>query len=359
MVLRVRMGSIQMQWFKLTGRLWKNHQTSDVRGVQKTRDSRRKTMIRRFMHYKDSTRPNNPSAFGSRQSLRSAAATKRITAKQVDKLLSLSETYTKFRASKNNFTRQKVQSYRINAIWSGGLADVHQLAKDNDEKKFLLVFVDCLSRFLRVEPIDNKSAKQTRAALEKTTRKQKPEKIWVDKGKEFKGGFAKLCVEKNITVYSTHSEQKSCFAERYIQILESILFKYLHENNTSKYIDQIQKFVSLINSRPNRTTKIAPKNITRHDVPHLISLSANANPIRKPRYQIGDTVRIRLKVPTFHKGYKIQITEEVFEVVANPTLNPPSYNIKDKQGQTIQCTFYEQELVLFRYNWDDSWLLAS
>ena len=144
---------------------------------------------------------NNPSAFGLRQSLRSTAATEKITSKQVDKFLSLSETYTKFRASKNNFTRLKFQAYRINEIWSGGLADVHQLDKDNDGKKFLLVFVDCLSRFLRVEPIDNKSAKQTRAALEKMPQKQKPEKIWVDKGKESKGDFAKLCVEENITVY--------------------------------------------------------------------------------------------------------------------------------------------------------------
>ena len=47
-------------------------------------------------HY---TTGNNPSAFRSRQSLQSAAATKRITDKQVGKFLSLSETYTKFRAS--------------------------------------------------------------------------------------------------------------------------------------------------------------------------------------------------------------------------------------------------------------------
>ena len=151
-------------------------------------------------------------------------------------------------------------------------------------------------------------------------------------------------------MYSTHSEQKSSFAERYIRTLKSILFKYLHENNTSKYIDQIQNFVSPINSRLNRTTKIAPKIFTGHDVLYLISLSANANPIQKPRYQTGETVRIRLKVPTFHKGYKIQFTQEVFDVLANPTLNPPTHNIKDKHGQMIHGKFYEQELVLFRYN---------
>ena len=145
------------------------------------------------------TTTNNPSAFGSGQSLRSAAATKRITGKQTDKFLSLSETYTKFRASKNNFTRLKVQSYRINEIWFGDLADVHQLAKDNDEKKFLLVFVDCLSRFLRVEPIDNKSAKQkTTAALEEMTRKQKPEKIGLTKEKSWKGNLQNFAWRKTI-----------------------------------------------------------------------------------------------------------------------------------------------------------------
>ena len=184
------------------------------------------------------TTTNNPSPSGSPQSLRSTAATKRITGKQLDKFLSLSETYTKFRASKNNFTWLEVQSYRINEIWSGDLADVHQLGKDNDGKKFRLVCVDCLSRFLRVEPMDNKSAKQTRSALEKI--RKKPEKFRVEKGKEFEGEFAKFYLEKKITVYSTHSEQKSCFAERNNRTLKSILFKYLHENNTSKYIDQIQ-----------------------------------------------------------------------------------------------------------------------
>ena len=163
------------------------------------------------------------------------------------------------------------------------------------------------------------------------------------------GEFEKLCSNERITIYSTHSEMKSCFAERYIRTLKSILFKYLHENNTNRYIDQLQTIVRLINSRPNRITKIAPKNVTQHDVPYLVSLSS-ANPIKKPRFKIGDTVRIRLKVPTFHKGYKIQFTEEVFEITANPTLNPPTYNIKDKNNQVIEGKFYEPELVLFRYN---------
>ena len=144
--------------------------------------------------------------------MRSAAATKRITGKQADKFFPLSETYTKFRASKNKFLRLKLQSCGFNEIWSGNLADVHQLATDNDGAKSLLVLVDCLSRFLRVKPIDNKSANQTRAALRKMTREQKPKKVSADNGKKVKRELEKLCLERNTTVYSTHSEQKSRLA---------------------------------------------------------------------------------------------------------------------------------------------------
>ena len=83
------------------------------------------------------TTPNKKAAFGSRQALIKAAP-KGTTCKQVDKFLSQSETYTTFRASRNKFSRLQVQSYRINEIWSGDLADMHQLAQQNDGTKVLL-----------------------------------------------------------------------------------------------------------------------------------------------------------------------------------------------------------------------------
>ena len=221
-------------------------------------------MSRRFMHYKDSTRPQTILQFPVRGNRSGAPQNKKNYWCASGKIVSTQWNIHKVPPELKQFHSTEIQSYRINENWSGDLEDVHQLANDNDGKKFAMVFVDCPNRFLPVEPIDNKSAKQARAALEKMTQKQKPEKIWVDKGKEFKREFAKLCLEKNITVYNTHSEQKSCFAERFVRTLKSILFKYLNENNTSKYFDQIQNFVSLINSRPNRTnrtTKTAPKKL--------------------------------------------------------------------------------------------------
>ena len=67
----------------------------------------------------------NPAAFGSRSSLKKES---NCTFKQVDNFLGKSETYTKFKQARRNFTGLKVQSYRLNEIWSIDLADMQQLS---------------------------------------------------------------------------------------------------------------------------------------------------------------------------------------------------------------------------------------
>ena len=74
----------------------------------------------------------------------------------------------------------------------------------------------------------------------------KPEKIWVDKGREFAGEFSQFCRHSDIDLYWTHSETKSAFAERNIRSLKAIIFKFLHENNTDTYFENLQQFVNVI-----------------------------------------------------------------------------------------------------------------
>ena len=56
-------------------------------------------------------------------------------------------------------------------------------------------------------------------------RKKQPEKVWTDKGTEFKGAFKKLCEKRGIATYKTQSETKSAFAERNIRSLKTIIYK--------------------------------------------------------------------------------------------------------------------------------------
>ena len=70
-----------------------------------------------------------------------------------------------------------------------------------------------------------KYAKDTLQAFRKMiSRKNTPEKLWVDKGTEYGGTLKKFCKEKDIEVYSTMSETKAAFAERAIQSLKHIIY---------------------------------------------------------------------------------------------------------------------------------------
>ena len=50
---------------------------------------------------------------------------------------------------------------------------------------------------------------------------------------------------------------------------------------------------------------------------------------------------------TFHQGYKIQFTEELFTITSIPTCNPPTYTVKGWNNEIIQGTLYEPEVVKF------------
>ena len=205
----------------------------------------------------------HPASFGSRSSLKKES---NCTFKQVDNFLRKSETYTKFKQALGNFTRLKVQSYRLNEIWSIDLADIQQLSEFNQGITFLFVAVDTLSRFVWVVPLKRKTAAACRQALidviEGTKRSPpvlqprfcgrsrpvspNPEKIWVDKGREFAREFANFCQQSGIHLYSTCKETKSVFAERNIRSIGALILKYFHENNTEVYHEQLQAFVDIL-----------------------------------------------------------------------------------------------------------------
>ena len=88
-----------------------------------------------------------------------------------------------------------------------------KLAKESKDVKYLLVAVDCLSRYLRVETIKSKYATATAVAFKKMIKSKRPKKVWVDAGTEFKGSFSTLCQKNEIEVYKTFSEKKSAFGK--------------------------------------------------------------------------------------------------------------------------------------------------
>ena len=84
-----------------------------------------------------------------------------------------------------------------------------KLSDSNNGVKFLLVYVDVFSGFVRVQPMKSKSSTGGVVAFKKMLRKKSmPAKVWVDHGTEFSGELRNFITDKKIKNYSTRSETK-------------------------------------------------------------------------------------------------------------------------------------------------------
>ena len=102
---------------------------------------------------KKSFTDKGPALFGSVKTLK---ATTGIPRRKVKHVLHKEPAYTKHRTVRRNIPRLKVIVYYINEIWSIDLAYVDKLAKYNKDIKYILVAVDCISRYVRVQPLKSK-----------------------------------------------------------------------------------------------------------------------------------------------------------------------------------------------------------
>ena len=56
---------------------------------------------------------------------------------------------------------------------------------------------------------------------------------------------------------------------------------------------------------------------------------------KKPRFKIGDKVRIPMYDILFRKGYKSQFTSEIFQIVKIATLKPPTYDLYGEHDEIL------------------------
>ena len=91
----------------------------------------------------------------------------KLKLRKVKNFLESKNAHTKYKKNCIRFPRLKVIAYDLNEIWSLDLAHVDKLSEYNRGVNYSLVAVDCLSLYLRVEPLHSKYAKTTAKASKK------------------------------------------------------------------------------------------------------------------------------------------------------------------------------------------------
>ena len=126
------------------------------------------------------------------------------------------------------FKKRKVRSSFIDNVWVIDVADTQLISKFNKGYRFLLCVIDVYSRCAWVILLKDKKGITITNAFQKSLDEsnRKPNKIWVDKGREFYNRpMQSRLQDNNIEMYSTYSKGKFVVAERFIRILKNKIYQ--------------------------------------------------------------------------------------------------------------------------------------
>ena len=139
---------------------------------------------------------------------------------------------------------------------------------------------------------------------------------------------------------STYNEGKSVVADRFIRTLKSKIFKHMTAVWKNVYCDVLDDIVNKYNNIVHKTMKIKPIDVTSDSYAEYDQYSN----VIKPKFKVGDHVRISKYKNSFAKGYTKNWSEEVFVVSKIKNTVPWKYVISDLNGGKITGSFYEKEL---------------
>jgi hypothetical protein len=125
------------------------------------------------------------------------------------------------------------------------------------------------------------------------------------------------------------------------------MWKNFTAKGTFKYVDVLDKLLQKYNNTKHSTIGMTPAEASKpeNEVEVFNKLHPEAVHTKlKPKFSVGDRVRITKYKTVFEKGYWPNWTEEVFVISEMKPTIPITYKIKDDQGEPVAGSFYEREL---------------
>ena len=262
------------------------------------------------------------------------------------------------------FQRIQIQTHYKDECWSIDLIDRSNLSKYNKNYKFIFTIIDNHTKYAWAIPLKDKSGKSTTAALKSLIEKEKkkPHKIWSDRGKEFYNTtFLHYLKEQNIQIYSTHSDLKAVFVERFNRTLLDLIKEPMYIEGKGNWLNHLDAALDKYNNRVHGTTKMTPFEMSFKTAIRTTTTAASPNLIpdnklhtASPKFQVGDFVRVPDKRNIYSKGYTTNWNRELFKIHSINKTNPVTYTLNDETGEIIQGKYYEQELLRSIFDFDSN-----
>ena len=235
------------------------------------------------------------------------------------------------------FPRQNIYSPTIDAIWTSDLVLIPKYQKQNDDFKYILTVMDNFSKYAWVRGTKNKDKKTISNAFEDIIKKSTPvcKRLWTYSGGEYDNHFFRAMLKRyDIEPYRMDSELKAIMAKRFNQTLMNKFAKMFTESNNKRYIDDIQNIVNEYNNSYHSTIKMTPVEASKQQNEGIVYYNLY-NKRRcemmkrnnKPKFKIGDIVRIYKFKKLFENGYDPKWTNELFIIYKDNRTLPNTYKI--------------------------------
>jgi Integrase core domain len=305
---------------------------------------------------------SHPAAFSTLNALYDAV-NRSISKTVIAQWLEKQKTYTLHRPKRKRFPRNFYNVNNIADLWQTDLICWENLAEYNDEYKYILVVIDCFSKFAYTVPLKSKNADTVVGAFKKIFDDVKltPIRMSSDRGKEFLNKKFQSLMQKHEIKFDVveDDQNKACIAERFIRTITTLIYKYFTAENTLRYIDVLQQLTHSYNNRKHRSIGMAPSAV--HDG-NILEVYHNTMRNRKfvnkpPKCQVGDHVRVTRNKHIFSKNYTPNYSHEIFIVRKVILRNPIVYKLKDLMGEKITGVFYEPEIQKVAYNENDDFFI--
>ena len=247
------------------------------------------------------------------------------------------------------FQRIQIQTHYKDECWSIDLIDRSSLAKYNKNYKIIFTAIDNHTKYAWAIPLKDKSGKSTTNALKNLIEKakRKPDRIWSDRGKVFYNKtFLDFLKQNEIQIYSTNSDLKAVFVERFNRTLLDLIKEPMYIEGKGSWLNYLDTAMEKHNNHVHTTTRMTPFEANNQPIDPLTFVN---NP-KQPKFQVGDYVRVPDKRNLYSKGYTTNWNRELFKIHKINSTNPVTYGLVDENNEQIEGKYYEQELLRSIFN---------
>jgi hypothetical protein len=290
---------------------------------------------------------------------------KLIPKNEIENFLSSLNTYTEhkeFHKGQRNPSYSHFKRYQFQC----DLVDIQHLADQNDGVRYIFTCIDTFTRFAFARLLRSKDSRSVLLAFKSILSEAGTHPIYLvmDRGTEFYNKeFELFCKRAGIKFYSPDASIHGAFIERFNRTLQDIIYKYMTENQTKRFISTIRNgenielmplFLQTYNSRKHRMTGFSPILAENNSSVHyLIRLRQKEYQDKikpkKVKYRIGAVVRVSKLKGKFDRGYQERAKGELFRIHDIKTnMGIPMYILSNYRGtEIIKGAFYAFEITPF------------